>query len=143
MTTSGVPNSFSRVEIARIQLERALELFLSGSDFVSAITLAGAAEEITGKLLGAAGKRHAIDDLADAALCKRDSRSDPERKAIVGLANRIRNGLKHSDDGRNLTFDPQAVAAEMLDRAVQNHFTLTHEESPQMATFKERWLMRR
>jgi hypothetical protein len=44
--------SYQRIDLATEQLDVALELFLSRRSFVSALTLAGAAEEILGKALG-------------------------------------------------------------------------------------------
>ena len=132
--------SFSKLQIARVQLERALDLFFSEKDFISVITLAGAAEEILGKMLEEGGGRNAIDGLVDGALGKIDSRRDPERKTIVRIANRIRNGLKHLGGTDSLLFDPEGAATEMLDRAVENFFVLTGEETSQMARFKERYL---
>ncbi len=41
----------SKLDIATRQLKRALEFFLDDNDLICSITLAGAAEEILGKLL--------------------------------------------------------------------------------------------
>ena len=52
--------SFKYVEIARLQLQTAVELFLSETNYISAITLAGAAEEIFGKMTKPIGKKNAL-----------------------------------------------------------------------------------
>ena len=56
-------------------------------------------------MLEEGGGRNAIDGLVDGALGKIDSRRDPERKTIVRIANRIRNGLKHLSGTDSLLFD--------------------------------------
>ena len=61
----------TRVEVARVQLDRALLLFLSKADYISAITLAGAAEEILGKLAEQSGQPHALDSVVTAAVGSR------------------------------------------------------------------------
>ena len=43
--------NLSKLDIALAQVERAIFLALDESDFISAVTLAGAAEEILGSLL--------------------------------------------------------------------------------------------
>ena len=37
----------NKIEIARMQLDTAISIFLSGTDFISSLTLAGASEEIS------------------------------------------------------------------------------------------------
>jgi len=44
--------AYYRDDLALTQLETALRIFFEGIDFASVITLAGAADEIFGKLLG-------------------------------------------------------------------------------------------
>ena len=51
MNIRGIEETLSNLDVAERQLERAIALFLDEEDYVSALTLAGAAEEILGKLL--------------------------------------------------------------------------------------------
>jgi len=51
----------SRFEIASKQLETSIELFVSGRDLLSAITLAGAADTILSALVLRAGKEPFVD----------------------------------------------------------------------------------
>jgi hypothetical protein len=60
MSDQGDP--LPRVDLAIEQLDVALELFLSDRSDVSALTLAGAAEEILGRALALQGKLAAIDE---------------------------------------------------------------------------------
>jgi Na+-translocating ferredoxin:NAD+ oxidoreductase RnfE subunit len=52
----------NKVEIAIEQLEIALDLFLSGKSYVSALTLAGAAEEIFGKATEIKGIKNSLQE---------------------------------------------------------------------------------
>ena len=45
-----------KTEIARHQIDTAIDLFLEDKDFISALTLAGVGEELTGKLIERAGE---------------------------------------------------------------------------------------
>jgi hypothetical protein len=55
--------AYYRSDLALFQLETALRLFAEGKDFASVITLAGAADEIFGNLLGAKGQESSIESL--------------------------------------------------------------------------------
>ena len=83
--------------------------------------LAGAAEEILGKLVTEAGGRSTLASLQDAAVQMHQHLfGEPgDAKCIADRANRARNSLKHltTDAGREVTFDPAAEAADLLDRA--------------------------
>jgi hypothetical protein len=57
---------YSKRDLARVQLERAITLHVDEHDHVSAITLAGAAEEILGKLLTNAGGTPSVKAFAQA-----------------------------------------------------------------------------
>ena len=59
--------AISKLEIARIQLEEAIALFL-GEKFLCALTLSGAAEEILSRLLNARGQRSAVEESVDSIL---------------------------------------------------------------------------
>ena len=68
MKIEEIEETLSNLDIAERQLERAIVLFLDDKDYVSALTLAGAAEEILGKLLNKAGKEHWLDSITEGAL---------------------------------------------------------------------------
>ena len=126
------------LEVAEHQLERALRLFLDEKDYVCAITLAGASEEILGKLLKAFGKEHALGSFVTA--CVETGRvvynENWSRKTFANMANSFRNALKHY-----VTEDPIMVpreaAVEILDRAIENFFALTSRETENMRRFME------
>ena len=145
MNVEGCKVTLSNLDIAERQLERSIELFLDRKDFVSALTLAGAAEEILGKLLKAQDKKHWLEEITGAALKALGYRkSDMEtpsanqaRKGIVALANRSRNSLKHYNDDGSITLEIDVEAADMIDRAVSNYWKLTQRETGAMGRFRE------
>lgn len=60
-TNAVLKQTHRRIDLAQEQLDVALELFLSKRSLVSALTLAGAAEEIFSKALKFRGKKTALE----------------------------------------------------------------------------------
>ncbi len=119
--------SLSAEDIAERQLLTALRLWRE-SDFLSALTLAGAAEEILGKRLRKLGREPSFDQLKNAivTLTKRVAHPDQDIERMVGEhLNQTRNELKHFAGEDKLSFDLRADAAEMLERAIANYRLLT------------------
>ena len=116
----------TKAEIARLQLEDAIELFLAGKR-ISAITLAGAAEEIFARVLNLQG---------EASVAEETWEHIEEVRAATGLPyagartksdafrewNKERNTLKHHSnvDEDPLTFSPFDAAFKMINRANMN-----------------------
>lgn len=141
------------------QLDTALRLYFEGEDYYSVTTLAGAAEEILGKLLTAEGKQNAMEsDTKDTALIseafdeeellprKSDTAQETEqkeqalrrfRKEIVGIANEVRNSLKHWTPGHpvEIVFDAKKEAEDMLERAIRNYWRLRQHLTSAMERF--------
>ena len=88
-----------KADAATSQLDAAIHLFLEGN-YLSALTLAGAAEEIFGALVKQSGKPTALDFVA--AFHRKDT--DPQlseaehNRLIASIANRARNAAKHAND---------------------------------------------
>ncbi len=143
------------------QLEMALRLYFEGEDYYSVTTLAGAAEEILGKLLTAEGKQNAMEsDIEDTAkisealdgvqLLPRESDTPKEQaqknqalteltREIVKYANEPRNSLKHWTLGNpvEIVFNAKKEAEDMLERAIRNYWRLTGLLTPAMQKFDE------
>ncbi|MDB5966280.1 MAG: hypothetical protein JWQ72_2780 [Polaromonas sp.] len=145
MQVEEIEETLSNLEVAHRQIERAIAIFFDEKDYVSALTLAGAAEEILGKLLNKEGKKHWLDSISDGALRalgfqKKDLKT-PEaaqaRKEIADIANRHKNMVKHYNNDGTITFLVDVAAAEMIDRAISNYFDLTKRETGAMGRFKE------
>jgi hypothetical protein len=103
---SGPPKSaasgFEKRDLAMRQLRRAVQLFNQG-DFVCAATLAGAAEEISGRIAHKRTGTTALDRHSHfwSELAGIFGKPPPERKKVVEGHNRGRNQLKHNDSGDN------------------------------------------
>ena len=114
-------------EIAEHQLLSALKLWRE-SDYLSALTLAGAAEEILGKRLRKLGREPSFDQIKNqivtAAKLQGDTSKETE-KLVAVLLNQSRNELKHYAGDESLSFDLKEDAAEILQRALANHQLLT------------------
>lgn len=127
---------YSKLEIAEHQLDQAIRLFLEESDCISAITLAGASEEILGKLLETEGKEHSLGSFVSACIKygKLIYGESWGSKEFVSQANYFRDGLKHITDGRPISVPREAVI-EIIDRAIENFVSLTGRESPAMISY--------
>ena len=123
--------------IALCQLETALRLYFEGKDYYSVITLAGASEEIFGKLAKtyAILNETALDSLANAVL---EIDKTQTRKCVVRRANYMRNRLKHwtEDETTVVECDAPEEAKDMLNRAIDNYYALTRDISPAMRRFQ-------
>ena len=132
--------TFDKKCVALTQLETAIRLYFEGEDYFSAITLAGAAEEILGKLVTEKGLDNSLESLKVAAvkIHKRLFGSETTPKNIADVANRARNAMKHLNAtvGSTLTFDPKENAEDMLNRAVDNYWLLEEWLTPAMERFQ-------
>ena len=132
--------AYYREELALQQLETALRLYSEGSDFASVITLAGAADEIFGKLLRASGRESSLDEMTKAVIAIHEKLFGESTSAgdVAWRANRARNSLKHWDvgDPEVVNFDLAEEARDMLNRAIDNHWTLKESLTPSMEAFQ-------
>jgi hypothetical protein len=116
--------TLSKIDAAVHQLDWAIRLFLDHQAYVPAITLAGAAEEILGELLG--------DRSAFAQLKIRLSALTglPEKVVSQEHLNRGKNWLKHWQgmrDDETIQLDLEAEAIQYILRGVTN--LVGHERS--------------
>ena len=121
------PTRLTALEIAERQLLSALLMWRDG-DFISCITLAGAAEEILGKRMRKLGLEPSFDNIKKTIvkLARHLGEIDPNiDKTVADLMNLTRNELKHYAGDESLEFDIKADAEEMLERAVSNYTSLT------------------
>jgi hypothetical protein len=123
--------TYNRLDLAKGQLDTALELFLDKKNYSSAITLAGAAEEIFGDALRLNNKKPALDNSYDltAELHTRFHSTTLNKKNYTDKENFARNALKHlqNDKGVSITIDLEEAACWMLVRAIQNGRELNFE----------------
>src|ERR1700680_4871106 len=114
--------------LALSQLETALRLHFEGEDFASVITLAGAADEVFGKLASARGTDNSLEIIARAAseIHQKLFNSTLARKDTISRANLAKNVLKHWNLGDPLmvNVDLREEASDMLNRAIDNYWAL-------------------
>lgn len=116
------------------QLHCAIELFLQNR-FIPAITLAGAAEEILGKMVKDKDLKHAQDLIIDFTIMTDRSRGRSE-KQIRDDGNRVRNFLKHRIKGE-IKIDIKVEAFIVIQRAIENYQRLGKPKSTLMDKFNE------
>ena len=113
---------YSKTEIALYQLEKAIELFLEGSDYISCITLAGASEEITGRMIQQAGGKSFLD------LVREYYKDDPEidtSKKFYHWARGTRNALKHfNEENEKEVYVCKLEAQQYVQAAVANYLNI-------------------
>lgn len=124
-------------EIAERQLLAAIRLWHEG-DYVSAITLAGAAEEILGKRLRKKGKEPSFDNIKSAIMALSQTLGDENQKTekiVADLLNQTKNELKHYSGDDHLEFDLLEDSIELLERAITNYQMLTGVIHNEMISF--------
>lgn len=115
---------YERLILAKEQLDTALDLFLDQKKHSSAITLAGAAEEIFGHALRLKDRKSALDSSYEsmAEFHRMLHGTELNKKSFVSKENLARDALKHlqKDKGSSITVDLEEAACWMLVRAIQN-----------------------
>lgn len=120
-------------DVARIQIDRAIELYFQ-NDFISALTLAGAGEEILGGILKSFKVVTTQDEIVSKILEKHEGLSygDVTTKGL----NNARNILKHFvEDPNRLNFRPLDECVLMLLRAINNYVKIKKAKTELMAKF--------
>ncbi len=111
----------TKFEVAEKQLAKAIELFCA-QEPLPAITLAGAAEEILGKLVKDGGGLNALEeevkDRCDFYQTVFGHSGDT--KVFTDLMNNPRNELKHRMSGNPLELNLEEEAVNLIQRAIDN-----------------------
>ena len=114
-----------------MQLDTAIDLFLSDTDSISSLTLAGASEEILGKLLERDGKDSMLKKLH--AWYEKTSGEEIKYGEFAQKANLARNTLKHAlikEEDELEIFKWETI--QIIMRAMTNYKELTGEPSDKM-----------
>jgi hypothetical protein len=131
--------TYQRVDLAIEQLDTALELFLSERSYASALTLAGAAEEILGQAISQKGQQDALRykyDVLNSTHRELHGKT-LEWKRFSDGENHARNALKHmrSRSEDTVTTDLQEAAIWMLVRACANYGAMDFARTDRMDSF--------
>lgn len=128
----------NKIEIARLQLDTAINLFLEDTDFISSLTLAGASEEILGKILEREGKDSLLKKLH--SWYEETSGEEIKYGEFAKKANLARNCLKHASIKEEVELEIfKWEAVQMIMRAMTNYKELTDKPSKSMLKMAE-WL---
>ena len=128
---------FDKLVIADEMLESAIESYLDGQKYFSALHLAGAAQEIYGKWLRIKGGQDFSTMMLDHAAKIFEEPLD--KKAIKKEDKRPKNSIKHMDNESdrfaylNLQFDSFMAITE----AVTEYMMLQRVETPNIVRFRE------
>jgi hypothetical protein len=128
--------TYTKQELAEIQLDRAIRIFLDEQDLISAITLAGAAEEILGELLELQGKTSALTDIVNECVhLGKTIGSEWKTGTFKHMMNFFRNEMKHHDNGLDRMPIPVEAVHEIINRAAENLRRLTGSQPEQVQRF--------
>ncbi len=120
-----------KTEIARHQIDTAIDLFLEDRDFISALTLAGAGEEVTGKLIERAGGKNMLQKLH--AWYEETTGEEIKFGEFAKNTNFTRNTLKHANNAEEDELELQRwETVQMIMRAMTNYKELVGEPSEKM-----------
>lgn len=128
---------FHKHDVARLQLQTAVDIFLRGLDRSSVITLAGAASEILDTLVKRAGKEPFVDYARRVHnglvgyTPKRKSYSHHIEKKLGIIAH------KHlaKDDAETVELDLEKLAVDALSRAISDYVSLNGQNEPFVKAF--------
>lgn len=128
---------FHKSELARLQLQTAVEIFLSGMDRSSVITLAGAASGILDTLVKKAGKEPFVDYARRVHLIQKGS--TPKRQSFAHHINKWLGIVAHKhlskDDAETVELDLEKQAADSLIRAITDYIALNGQDESFVRAF--------
>ena len=138
MTAKAKAKKATIVRIALIQLYSAIEHYYD-KNYVCAITLAGAAEEILGSI---AKKKKGYNEFDGAkeyiiSLFEFFKAPTPSEGKVKKIQNQTRNGLKHNDGGINKRIgynDFQFISEQHIMAALKNYMII-HKHPPRPKLF--------
>jgi hypothetical protein len=119
--------TYSKREIAETQLRLAIQLYISEQDYLSSTTLAGASEEILGKMVRLRNEKSSLDlGYENFSRVHRNiwEEEAPKLKYYADIKNAPRNQLKHLDGCKDVTIDQERVSEQMIVRALKNYHLL-------------------
>lgn len=133
----------SKLNIALVQLETAIKLFLADENYISAATLAGAAEEILGEYVKRADKINAYSELC-AELKNELNLFIPDLPVTTDdigrqFVNFHRNELKHFHipENEEIEIDDQFEATCLILRAIINLISHTNSTTHNTQEFMD------
>ncbi|WP_455926926.1 hypothetical protein [Pseudomonas capeferrum] len=128
---------FHKQDIVRLQLQTAVEIFLSNLNYSAVITLAGATSAILDTLMKRAGKE-SFDDYARRVHCELEGYT-PKRQAyshhIAKKLGIIAHKHLSSEDDETIELNLEKLAADALTRAIADYSALYGQSEPFVSAF--------
>ncbi len=131
-------------QIAAAQIDQAIDCYKEGTlqGYICATTLAGAGEEILGKLVSyqlnksSALEENIISVLAKKGIDEKHKDFSKLKKEFIEMLNKSRNGYKHfKEDFCEEDFDPQIFAEMLINRAIINYDKIRNSITEKMDFF--------
>lgn len=139
MTNQPSERIFNKVDVAKTQLDAAIQAYAKGEEIV-AVTLAGAAEEIFGVMCRRKNIQSSVEKIAE--LSPLSIVSDKPNVRIAYL-NSVRNCLKHAKEPKEDVFVMTDLDSfVMIVRALGNSKILGISDSDNMRRFRNREFLR-
>lgn len=130
----------TKTEIAERQLNRSIALILNEIDIVSAITLAGAAEDVLAGILKTSGKTDQLTDtIKDCISLGKSIGHDWKNGDFRYEFNFMKNEMKHHDNGLDEILVHSYSAVEIIGRAIENFRKITGRYSDEMNAFQAKF----
>jgi hypothetical protein len=132
--------TYHRLYVATRQLETAVAFFLSGRDYYSAITLAGAASGILSQLVMNQGHENFLD-YSRRVYNVFSGFTPPRKKFEKHIKDRMGiNALKHHSptDPPSIDLDVELAAEQAVTRAVVDYIELKGQQDPFVIAFLNR-----
>jgi len=126
--------TYNKVDLAREQLNVAMSFFLKGRSLVSALTLAGAAEDILGKALSHSGQQNSLElkyEVMEPIL----TMGNQTKENFIRDENRALNAIMASATEPSVTLDLEEAASSMIVRACYNYDLLGLPRTAKMREF--------
>ena len=133
---------FDKLDIADEMLESAIESYLDGQKYFSALHLAGAAQEIYGKWIRINGGKDHTTTMLD--LYESSSSEVIDRKKVKNEDKRPKNTIKHFDnkDDRYALLSPNLDSFMLISEAVTEYMKLKRPETINIKRFNKHFVAR-
>lgn len=143
MVEPEIEREYDKIDIASGMLDRALVLFLDQNDLFSSLHLAGAADEIFGRVLEISGHKNALRQRIEdtRAFIRYLFGHESTDRNTANVINRGKNHIKHLINFNDIrvTMNIREDAKDMLERAIENHDALGMNTTQNIERFYE-WL---
>jgi hypothetical protein len=117
--------TYSKQDIAIEYLNLALVEYVKGTNMFAALNLAGAAEEILGKIVRLNGAKSAHDEVVTwiSSWYQVAKKAMPKQKDINSFILKAKNGAKHLDGEHdlNIELDLEKEVKETIRKAIENY----------------------